>query len=73
MRLPHYMLLVALLPACAAQDAKFASEVKVVALLATVHDSNGAIVKDLTKTIFDWKRMATRKPSAISRASRTFP
>jgi VWFA-related protein len=52
MRLPHYMLLVALLPAGAAQDAKFSSEVKVVALLATVHDSNGAIVKNLTRDDF---------------------
>ena len=48
MRLPRYMLLVALRAACAAQDAKFSSEVKVVAVLATVHDPNGAIVKILT-------------------------
>ena len=42
----------ALLAACAAQDVKFSSEVKVVALLAAVHDSNGAMVKDLTKDDF---------------------
>jgi VWFA-related protein len=52
MHLPHYMLLVALLPAGAAQDANFSSEVRVVALLATVHDSNGAIVKNLTRDDF---------------------
>jgi VWFA-related protein len=53
---PHHMLLVALLAALlaegAAQDAKFSSDVKVVALLATVHDSNGATVKNLTKDDF---------------------
>jgi VWFA-related protein len=52
MRLPHYMLLAALLPAGAAQDAKFSSAVKVVSLLATVHDSNDALVKNLTKDDF---------------------
>jgi len=52
MRLQHYALLAALLTPCAGQDVKFSSDVKVVALLATVHDSSGAIVKNLTKDDF---------------------
>jgi VWFA-related protein len=52
MRFPPCALLLALLTPCAAQDAKFSSEVKVVALLATVHDSSGAIVTNLTKDDF---------------------
>jgi VWFA-related protein len=52
LRLIHYSLLLPLLWAVGAQDAKFSSDVKVVSLLATVHDSNGAIVKNLTKDDF---------------------
>jgi VWFA-related protein len=46
------ILLLALLCACPAQDAKFSSDVKVVSLLATVRDKSGAIVKNLTKDDF---------------------
>jgi VWFA-related protein len=48
---------------CCAQDVKFSSDVKVVSLLATVHDSNGAIVKNLTKD--DFRLLEDGRPQTI--------
>jgi VWFA-related protein len=68
MRLSHCALLLALLTPCAAQDPKFSSEVKVVALLVTVHDANGAIVKNLTKD--DFRLEEDGRPQTIRYFSR---
>lgn len=63
-----YVLPMVLLLPGAAQDAKFSSDVKVVALLATVHDSNGAIVKNLTKD--DFRVQEDGRPQTIRYFSR---
>jgi VWFA-related protein len=68
MRLLHYNLLLSLLSAGAAQDVKFTSDVKVVSLLATVHDSNGAIVKNLGKD--DFRLEEDGRPQTIRYFSR---
>jgi VWFA-related protein len=52
MRFLRYILLIALAAVCYAQDAAFSSNVKVVALQATVHDASGAVVRNLTKDDF---------------------
>ena len=40
-------------PAASSSDAKFSTDVKVVNVLATVHDKQGEIISDLTKDDFD--------------------
>jgi VWFA-related protein len=52
MRFLRLALLLALAFRGIPQEARFSSEVKVVSLLATVHDRTGAVVKDLTKEDF---------------------
>lgn len=59
----RFVLLLAILTPCAAQDVKFSSDVKVVALLANVHDSNGTIVKNLTKD--DFRLLEDGRPQTI--------
>ena len=48
-----------------AQEPTFSTDVKVVTLLATVHDRDGAIVTNLNGMIFWWKKRELRKPSGI--------
>ena len=52
MRLLRHALLLALAFPGHSQHARFSSDVNVVSLLATVHDRNGAVVKNLTKDDF---------------------
>ena len=51
----------------AQNDSTFSTDVKVVNVLATVRNSKGEIVRDLTKDDFSLKKTRTLKPFAISR------
>jgi VWFA-related protein len=68
MRPLRHALLLALVLDCRSQDTRFSSDVKVVSLLATVHDRSGAVVKNLTKE--DFRLEEDGRPQTIRYFSR---
>jgi VWFA-related protein len=64
----RYILLAAMVCDCRSQDAAFSSDVKVVSLLATVRDSSGKVVGNLTKD--DFRLEEDGRPQTIRYFSR---